>query len=99
NYYELTPELINDHVSIAKYYDCWMRYCYRKPCYYNKMSIDKISYDNVINIDITKPLSKINIKEHFWYNTKNEDAFRIEGDYHTMKYDNVVRYVPIRPGS
>lgn len=85
-----------------KYYNCHQGHCMRSAYEYHKLSDTnkkcnnktkniELKYDRFKNRKMTK---KSLIKEHLWYNLKNEDSIIISGDYSKIIDDDITKYLP-----
>lgn len=83
-----------------KYHNCTRGHCYNSVHQYYNFSEDKINikYNHFKNRKLTK---KSLIKEHLWYNLKNEESIIISGDYLiiTEEHDTHIKYLPKTPNS
>ena len=100
-----------------KYYNCQYPHCRRSAYQYHKLldvtrksnkdkKIVKLKYDHFKNRKLTKHSL---IKEHLWYNLKNDDSIVISGDYSTtICHEDIVsntldkkitKYYPNKPNS
>jgi hypothetical protein len=87
-----------------KYFNCPQYHCMKSSYQYHKLSDStrksdyrqktiKLKYDHFKNRKLTKNSL---IKEHLWYNLKNEDSIIISGDY-TIDDNN--KYIPNKQNS
>jgi len=90
-----------------KYFNCSQYHCMRSAYQYHKLSDTtkrsnyrqkniKLKYDHFKNRKLTK---KSLIKEHLWYNLKNEDSIIISGDSEKHTNNNNIKYIPKYPNS
>jgi hypothetical protein len=111
---ETREEYINMYLQFHakhKFYDkdfnCTQYHCMKSSYQYHKLSdtyrkaanrqkqID-LKYDHFKNRKLTKDSL---IKEHLWYNLKNQDSIIISGDYSIITNDDITKYHPIYPNS
>lgn len=88
-----------------KYYNCPQYHCMKSSYQYHKLTdtqrksnnnhkLVKLKYDHFKNRKLTKHSL---IKEHLWYNLKNESSIIISGDYFNIIKDDIIVYKPNYP--
>lgn len=96
----------NNYGYNHKYFNCTQDHCMRSAYQYYKLSDPirkrdykqkniKLKYNHFKNRKLTKDSL---IKEHLWYNIKNEDSIVVSGDYTKVVSDNI-KYIPNKPNS
>lgn len=102
-YIEAYKNFPDDH----KYKTCPQYHCMRTAYQYHKLSDTtrcaakckkeiNLKYDHFKNRILTK---KSLIKEHIWYNIKNEESITISGQYTIIIVETETKYFPTKPRS